>query len=380
MRSTPPALLLALALAAGCAHRAPSTASTAPVASVAPPGVRLAVAVGERSEVVFLVPAGWKATSGEPEPPLPASVRFEPPLGHFALVVTPLAGPGEAAGPVGSEVARTLVEAARDRAREGAVERELPLVALEPPGLRGWYFAATDRELAEAGVPAGPDDYRCLVQGAVVVGPLVLAFSLLDDGAGPHREVALGLVRGAVHRPPPLPRPAERASEPPGRRHADPSSWALRGAEPLELALPGRAWSLLLDLGGWSVADPRRRFDGSGVTVIGQRRDDGLLLSASLVEAAGRRSAESCRERDWERMAKLEGLTSPRLEVTAGEARAWYTVREEAGPTRHLSAWRYRDGACLHLHLSLPAEPGAAPGAEARLRQGLGLARYGESL
>jgi hypothetical protein len=76
-------------------------------------------------------------------------------------------------------------------------------------------------------------------------------------------------------------------------------------------------------------------------------------------------------------MAKLEGLTSPRLEVTASEARAWYTVREEGGPTRHLSAWRYRDRACLHLHLSLPE---AEPDAEARLGKGLGLARYGESL
>jgi hypothetical protein len=371
MRSTPPAALLALALAAGCAHRTPAPAQAGP------PGVRLAVEVGERGEVVFLVPAGWKATNGEPEPPLPSSVRFEPPLGHFALIVTPIPGPGEVNDPVGPDVARVLVEAARDRALDGAVERQLPLVALETPGLRGWYFAVTDRELAEAGVPAGPDDYRCLVQGAVVVGPLVLAFSLLDDGAGPDREVALALVRGALHRPPPPPRPAEPASEPPGRRHADPSGWSLRGAEPLELALPGRAWSLLLDLEGWKVADPRRRFDGSGVTVIGQRREDGLLFSASLVEAAGLRSAESCRERDWGRMAKVEGLTSSRLEVTAGEARAWYTVSEEAGPSRHLSAWRYRDGACLHLHLSLPV---AEPGAEARLQQGLGVARYGEAL
>jgi hypothetical protein len=370
MRPPPTAALLVLAVAAGCAHRGP------PPAPAAPTGVRLAVEVGERGEVVFLVPAGWKATNGEPEPPLPASVRFEPPLGHFALIVTPLWGPEEATGPLGPDVARILVEAARDRAREGAVERELPLVALEPPGLRGWYFTVTDRELADPQAKPGPDDFRCLVQGAVVAGPLVLAFSLLDDGDGPHREVALGLVRGAVHRPPP-PRTAEPASEPPGRRHANPATWSLRGAEPLELALPGKAWSLLLDLEGWNVADPRRRLDGSGVTVIGQRREDGLLFSASLVDAAGRRSAESCRERDWERMARLEGLTSPRLEVTASEARAWYTVREEAGPGRHLSAWRYRDGACIHLHLSLPE---AEPGAEARLERGLGVARYGESL
>jgi hypothetical protein len=205
----------------------------------------------------------------------------------------------------------------------------------------------------------------------------VLAFSLLDDGDGPHRKEALALVRGAQHRPAEPPRPPEPASEPSVRSQVDPASWTLRGPEPVELSLPGKAWSLLLDLEGWHVADPRQRVEGSGVAVIGQRREDGLLLSASLVDAAGRRSAESCRDLDWGRMAKLEGLTSPRLELTASEARAWYTVREEAGPTRHLSAWRYRDGVCLHLHLSLPE---GEPDAEARLGKGLGRARYGESL
>ncbi len=366
MRRSPAAVLLAVAVTA-CAH------AGSPPARAAPAGVRLAVDVGERGEVVFLVPDGWKATSAEAEPAAPVSIRFEPPTGHHVLTVTPLWGPGEPAEALDPEVARMLVEASRDRALDGALEQEIPILPLGPPGLRGWYFTSTDRELVESRRAPDPDEYRCIVEGAVVAGPLVLAFGLLDDGDGPHRAVALGLVSGASHRP----ARSSAPSEPPSRRSADPSSWAVQGVEPLELELPGRPWSLLLDLAGWRVAEPIRRFDGSGVSVLGQRQSDGLILSASLVESQGRRSAESCRDLDWARMVKLEGVGDARLEVSAGEARAWYTVRDEGAPTRHLSAWRYRDGVCLHLHLSLP---GGDPGSDAALGRALGAARFGEAL
>jgi hypothetical protein len=209
-----------------------------------------------------------------------------------------------------------------------------------------------------------------------VAGPLLLAFSLLDDGDGPQRPLALALVRGATHRPAPR-RPPEPPGQPIGRGHGDPSTWAVRGGEPLELGLPGKAWSLLLDLPGWRVAEPLRRLDGSGVSAIGQRVTDGLILSAVLADSQGRRSAEGCRDPDWSRIRTLDGVGEARLEADAGEARAWYTVHDEGLPTRHLSAWRYRDGACLHLHLSLPA---VEPGVDASLEKALGVARYGEAL
>ena len=366
------AALLAVTLAAiGCAHRGK------PLAAAPAAGVRVAIDVGDHGEVAFLVPDGWKATSGEPDPPLPGSIRFEPPAGHFLLTVTPLWGPGEATEPIDLDVARLLVEAARDRALEGALEAELPLRELDGPGLPGWYYTVTDRDLVESKRTPAPDEYRCLLQGAVVAGPVVVVFSLLDDGEGPHRAQVLGLVRGASHRPAAAGPSPRASSEPTGRSHADPATWPVHGHEPLELALPGRAWSLLLDVAGWKVADPLSRLDGSGVSVIGQRDDDGLVFSASLVDAAGRKGAEACRAADWERISQLEGVGELRLQGTGEEARAWYTVKGDGEPTRHLSAWRYRDGACIHLHLSLPR---ATAGVEAALEQALGVARYGESL
>jgi hypothetical protein len=367
MPSSRAAALLPLAVAlTACAHAGPARAP-------APSGVTLALDAGERGEVIFQVPAGWKATRGEPEPAGTGSIRFEPAVGHVVLVVTPLWGPGQSSEPLPPGVAEALVEAERDRAVEGAVEAQLTLRPLEAPGLPGWYFAATDRELAGSRQPPGPDQYRCLVQGAAVAGPLLLAFTLLDDGEGPQRSAALALVRGASHRP--------ASGDPPGaparRGHGDPSTWVVLGAEPLELELPGRAWSLLLDLPGWRVAEPMARADGSGVSIIGQREADGLLLSASLAASLGRRSAEACRDADWSRIRELDGVGEARLEAGAGEARAWYSWRSDGPPTRHLSAWRYRDGSCLHLHLSLPAE---RPGVDARLEEALGVARFGEAL
>lgn len=369
MPSSRAAALLPLAVAVmACAH-----AGAARTPAAEPSGVTLALASGERGEVVFQVPGGWKATSGEPEPAGSGSIRFEPAAGHLVLVVTPLWGPREGSEPLRPGVAEALVEAERDRALEGAVEAELPLRPLETPGLPGWYFAATDRELARSKQPSDPDQYRCLVQGAAVAGPLLLAFTLLDDGEGPRRSAALALVRGASHRP--------GSGSPPGapaaRGHGDPSTWVVLGDEPLELELTGRAWSLLLDLPGWRVAAPMRRSDGSGVSIIGQRGADGLLLSASLADSLGRRSAEACRDPDWSRIRELDGVGEARLEAGAGEARAWYSWRNDGPPTRHLSSWRYRDGTCLHLHLSLPA---AEPGVDARLEEALGVARYGEAL
>jgi hypothetical protein len=361
------AALLAVALA-GCAHAGPGPGRPAP-------GIRLAVDSGERGEVTFQVPAGWKATSGEPEPPLPGSVRFEPPAGRLVLVVTPLWGSGEPGEPVEPQVARALVEAARDRALEGAVEGDLPIRPLPSPGLVGWYFAATDRELVESGRTPGPDEYRCLVQGVALAGPLLLAFSLLDDGDVPQREAALALVTGASHRPAQPHPPGD--GEPARRDDTDPSAWGVRDAEPLELGLPGSAWSLLLDLPGWRVARPVASAGGQGISVVGRRPSDGLILSAALLESTGPRSAEACRAGDWARIEKLEGVGDARLEASTGEARAWYTVRDEGPATRHLSAWRYRGGTCIHLHLSLPA---AGPGTDASLENGLGAARYLEAL
>jgi hypothetical protein len=376
MHRSPTPVVLAL-LTAACAHAgAPRAEARAEAAKPGPAGVRLAADLGERGVVVFLVPDGWKATSGEPVPGAAATLRFEPPAGHHLLVVTPLWGPGDSNEPLGPEVARVLVEAARDRAREGAVEGELPIRPLEPPGLAGWYFASTDRELQESGRPPDPDEYRCAVQGAVVAGPLVLAFNLLDDGDGPQRREALSLLQGATHHPA-APAQAEVPREPSVRTHSDPSTWAVQGPEPLELALPGKSWALLLDLPAWSVAETMRRPDGGGLSVIARHPPDHLILSASVVDSAGRRSAESCRDADWARIAGIAGVGEARLEASAGEARAFYTVGEGDSPTRHLSAWRYRDGACLHLHLSLP---GTGPAVDAALLEALKVARYGEAL
>jgi hypothetical protein len=374
------AALLAAALA-GCAHApaarpAAAPASTRPDAPTAdqPAGVAVAIEVADRGTLVFQVPSGWRVTSGEGQPPLPATLRFEPPAGHFVLLVTPLWDPEQPGRPLGPDVARALVEETRDRALETALERELPLVALPGTAGVGWYFTSTDRELSKRASPPGPEEYRAMAQGAVSIGTMVLAFTLLDDGDGPQRAGALALVQGAVLRPP----PGDPAAEPeqPARSHRDPSGWTLRGGEPVELGLPGRAWTVQLDLAGWRVADPIARSDGSAVSVIARRESDGMVLTTTLADSGGRRSAEACRDQDWSRIETVPGVTAGARFVKDGVAAIGYTAGSGAETTSHLSVWRYRDGVCIHAHASQEGAPARALPALERAT----LIRYGEPL
>jgi hypothetical protein len=365
--------LLAVALA-GCAHARPAPGATPAAAGTAPEGVAVAVAVADRGTLVFQVPSGWRATAGEWRPPLPATLRFEPPSGHYVLQVTPLWDPEQPDRPLGPEVARALAEETRDRALESSVEKTLPLVALQGTAGVGWWFASTDRELAVRGRDPAPDEYRAMVQGVVSVGTMMLGFALLDDGDGPHRAVALTMVQGAELRP----ATDDQASEPerPARTHTDPSRWPLRGPEPVELGLAGKAWTVLLDLAGWRVAEPMLRSDGSAVSVIAHREADGLVLTTTLSDSAGRRSAEACRDRDWPRIEAAPWVVPGPRAVKDGVASVGYTVGSGAEATSHLSAWRYRDGACIHLHASLEGSSDAGWPALERAT----MMRFGEPL
>jgi hypothetical protein len=185
-----PLALLAGALA-GCA-----TASRLPdgpplaggragaqVASREAPLASVAVAAGEGVRLVLSLSPGWRATVLEAELEQAAPVRLDPPGTRLVMMVRPVGEPGAKAGP---DDARSWTEQARDQARPTAAEPELALRVLRGAQGGGWYFSATDRELA-GGRRAEPDEFRCLTQGAVALDGLVVAFSVLDDGPGGPR-------------------------------------------------------------------------------------------------------------------------------------------------------------------------------------------------
>jgi len=348
----PSAVALILLLAA-CAHRAPAPAASPASSS----GARLAWEVLGHGRLVLDIPPGWLATTGDADPPLPATLRLEPPAGRLVLLLTPTwdpSAPSEA--PASVESVRLLVELARQKAAESSLES--PLTLLDLGGAVGWYFAATDRELTAGGRLLEPDEYRCLVQGAAVVGGLSLAFTVLDDGDGPARAAALELVRRARHQPLGAPAPGGAApGRPPGDeagREAQPRPGA--GGAPITLAYPGRGWAVAIELPGFEIDAPRTGPDGQQVSLLGHHERTGVVASLNLSDAGASRTAAACAEADWRRLSAFLPEAAGRAPPSGPRPRAEYLVRDLRGQRvdqQNLSAWWYRDGVCVHAHVSL---------------------------
>ncbi len=393
----PPIALLALA---ACAH---APAHREPVASA--PTARVALDLGPRGRMVAPVPPGWTATPGDAQPPVPATLRLDPPSGHHLLLLTPLYDPSVAPGaPVSEGSARTMADLARQKALETSLELEVPLRPLGG-GAAGWWFSVTDRELGPGGRAPAPDEFRALLQGAAAVGGLVVAFTLLDDGDGPHRAAALAIVRGVRHEPAapgeandavvpvsttaadPQPEPQSQPPSPsrsqpqPQPRQTDPEGWRTQGRAPLSVAYPGRPWSVALPAEGWRVDGPEVMDDGRLVHLVAEDPRTGVVISVVLSDARGRSSAAACADADWRRIAISLGEAPPATRRPDGDGlRADYFVATQRGrrvDQQNASRWWYRDGVCVHVHASLMGfQAGDAP----RLDQALSGVAFAEAL
>jgi len=288
---------------------------------------------------------------------LPATLRLEPEGARAQLVLTPTWDPNAPPeAPASEGAARLLVELARRAAAEVAVESPLEVAELGGAAA-GWWFAATDRELQPGGRAPEPDEYRCLVQGVAVVGGLTLSFTLLDDGPGPHREAALEVVRRARHEPVLAAAPAEPAPAAPegaGRTAA--------------LSYPGKGWAAAMVVPGFEVGEPEARADGRLVSLVAHHEGTGVVASLVLSDAGPRRTAAACAEGDWLRLSAFLPEVAGRAPPAGPLPRADYLVRELRGrrvDQQNLSAWWYRDGVCVHAHVSLMGfEPGDLPALE----------------
>ncbi len=336
--------LAAAALLAACAHgrsREPADGTG-----------RRALVVNGHGRRVVAIPAGWRATeSAEGAAPGP-TVKLEKPGEKFVVLLTPLWNPGEPEPPQArADTARLFAELGRRSALAGSVEQDIPLEELEGPAVRGAYFSATDSTLV--GRETGPGEYRHVLQGAAAVGPVILAFTVLDDEPGPWRDQALELVRGARHVA-----DGEPEAGPPGDLEPVPEE----ETAPLRLRWPGRSWALLVDLPGFRVG--LRPAAAGPPYAIGLHPDSGIAASVALVDAAGARDASGCR------------IAIARSEAP-GTARATYEIAEGKGgvPETHAHAFLFLDGTCATVHVS---RVGPEPGDAARLEEILSSARFAE--
>lgn len=350
----------ALAALAGCAHGG-KAAQRVPSA-----GERRAFAVPGHGVLEIPIPKGWTIEEAPEEPPKPLTIRLEPPGGGFRALLTPFFNPGEE-GPAHGDSARLFAELARRNALGGAAEGDIPLERLDGQGVHGFWFEATDRALV--GKDPGPEEWRHVIQGAAEVGSIVLAFTLLDNADGPHRQALLEVVREARH----VDDDAEAAG---AEMEDDPTARTV----PLRVEISGKEWAVLVDLPGFRMYKPRRSDDGTGVLVLGHDPRSGLVASVILRPAAGARDAAGCRDADLPRIREAADLLDLRVDSAGAAARASYAITAPGAPDvrqEHGHAWLERDGICANVHLSKMAP---APGDDEAMERILSSARFGEDL
>jgi hypothetical protein len=330
-----PAPLVLLAALAAC-----TTAPPRPAVPPAPPAERRFEVPGQ-GDLFLPLPAEWTESQIEEDPGAPPTFQLEPGDGAFVVLLTPLWDPDDPEAPAEPEQARALAELARREMAASALEEEIPLEDLVGAGVRGYWFQATDRRLA--GKPPPPGEWLHVLQGAIAVGRVVLAFTLLDDADGPQRRLVLDALRAARHAAPPDEEEDEEGAE-------------VLSDEPLSVGLPGRSWSVLLDLPGFAAEAPRPDEEGRGVLAIAADTRTNAVASVLVAEASGVRDARACRDQDLARIRAAVEIRDLRIREEGEVARARYVVPEMDGRAvqqLNVHAWRFREGACVAVHLSL---------------------------
>jgi hypothetical protein len=370
-RRLAPAAALALAAAACAGPRAATLPAPPPVPE------RRAFEVPGHGALEIAVPEGWTATAEPGEPPVPMTIRLAPRDGDFVALLTPFWNPGEPEDePARADTAQLFAEIARRNALGGSVEREIALEELVGDGVHGFWFGATDRALV--GKEKGPGEWRHVLQGAAAVGPLVVAFTLLDDAPGPQRDRFLQVVRGARHVPGGGGESGEEGDDEAGDdSEVDPDAPTV----PLRVEVRGKPWTVLVDLPGFRMFKPRAAEGGVETLVVGHDPDTGLVASVILRRAEGARDAASCREVDLGKIrAAHPDVADVRPSESDGVARATYVQPELDGrkvPQLHGHAWLFRDDVCANVHVS---KAGPEPDDAEALERILASVRYGADL
>lgn len=353
-------------LGAGCARVQPVSAPAGP------PGATFRVfPVPGHGAIELAIPKGWTAQAVNGDASATPTIRLEHQGQSFVALLTPFWNPSEPGVKLASgDTAQLFAELARRNAMRGASEREIPLQRLAGAGVRGFWFAATDRTLE--GKEPGPEEWRHVVQGAAEVGALVLAFTLLDNEDGPQRREVLEVVGAARHLP-----PREGEQQAAEDMELDPGA----NTVPLRVEIRGKPWAVLVDLPGFRMFKPRRSDDGTGVLVLGQDPGSGVVASVILRPAGPARDAAGCRDADLPRIRDAAPeLLELRLASSGASVRASYELAAPGAAQVHQEhghAWLQREGICANVHVSKVA-PG--PQDAAVMDRILSSVRFGEDL
>lgn len=122
------------------------------------------------------------------------------------------------------------------------------------------------------------------------------------------------------------------------------------------LSLPGKSWSLLIDLPGFKRDDQGTRPDGSGTMIQASNKKTDLVASVFLESRPDLDSTEACKADYWGKASKSPLPKSEVQHVTIGSmAAVHWLVREYRGlplMQKNINAYLYRDSVCIDVHLS----------------------------
>ena len=163
-------------------------------------GEKKAFALPDNSKLELTIPPGWKdelkanqAAKGN-KGPATSTVALTPREGApFQVSVTPVARQKPGASVDTAIKMRHSVQQGADKVKPSATEQYLPVEPLTGAPGPGYYFSATDRE-------PKPSEFKYLTQGMLLVGDVVVGFSILtNDAQEKVREQALAMLKSASH-------------------------------------------------------------------------------------------------------------------------------------------------------------------------------------
>lgn len=146
------------------------------------------VPVPDHGSFEISLPSGWRYST-EPSPEGGGdTLRLEPATGkRFILMATPVWVPE------GNRDARTAASWMRVRLHNQTIEEDIPIEEFKGSRNTVYWFSATNRNPA-------PGEHEAMVQGAAMVGELLVGFTLLHhSGELPERAAVLKALGDAKH-------------------------------------------------------------------------------------------------------------------------------------------------------------------------------------
>jgi hypothetical protein len=127
-------------------------------------------------------------------------------------------------------------------------------------------------------------------------------------------------------------------------------------ASTFKVALPGKGWSLALDLPGYLLERQDTRPDGATAMMMAHNEQTGMTAFAYVTKEPKYHSVEECKRHYWGLTESSPFRKDDVHEVTKGEMIAvHFVIPELQGRTiqqKNVIAYLYRDGACIDVHLS----------------------------